>query len=322
MGRKNNILITGANGFVGKALFTYVKDSHQYTVKGAVRKTSQQDTSLFSVGDIDATTDWSNALLDKNVVVHIAARAHVINNLVADPIAEYRRVNVDGTLNLAKQAVSAGVKRFIFISSIGVNGGYQQIKPFLYSDSPAPWDDYTKSKYEAEIELWDISSRTGMEVVVIRPPLVYGANAPGNFGKLINAIVNEHWLPLGGLIDNLRSFVAVDNLVDLIVTCIDHPKAANQTFLVSDDRDVSTTQLLRIMAHAFGKKARLIPIPMSWIRGVASLLGKKAVADRLCGSLQVDITHTKETLGWKPPVTMEQQLAKIAASMQSSSRDV
>lgn len=319
MGRQNNILITGSNGFVGRALFRYVKDNHQYSVQGAVRKASQQDTSLFSVGDIDATTDWSDALLNKDIVVHIAARAHVMNDSNVDPIAEYRRVNVDGTLNLARQAVTAGVKRFIFISSIGVNGGHQQSKPFLYSDSPAPWDDYTKSKYEAEIELWGLSSRTDMEVVVIRPPLVYGANAPGNFGKLINAIVNERWLPLG-LIDNLRSFVAIDNLVDLIVTCIDHPKAANQTFLVSDDRDVSTTQLLRMMAHAFGKKARLIPIPMSCIRGVASLLGKKAVADRLCGSLQVDITHTKETLGWKPPVTMEQQLAKIAVSM-SSQRD-
>ncbi|WP_448051770.1 NAD-dependent epimerase/dehydratase family protein [Aeromonas caviae] len=320
MGRQNNILITGSNGFVGRALLTYVKDNHPYSVQGAVRKASQQDSSLFSVGDIDATTDWSDALQEKDVVIHVAARAHIVNHSEADPIAEYRRVNVDGTLNLARQAVAARVKRFIFISSIGVNGGHQQTKPFLYSDSPSPWDDYTKSKCEAEIELWGLSSRTDMELVVIRPPLIYGANAPGNFGKLIHAIVNERWLPLGR-IDNLRSFVAIDNLLDLIMTCIDHPKAANETFLVSDDRDVSTTQLLRMMAHAFGKKERLIPIPMSWIRGVASLLGKKTVADRLCGSLQVDITHTKETLGWRPPVTIEQQLAKIAASM-SSPRDV
>lgn len=313
------ILVTGVNGFVGQAVFASLQAVEQYCVCGTDRKSTENSGSVFNVGNIDASTDWSKVILNKDVVVHVAARAHIMKIVDVDLLAEYRKVNVEGTLNLARHAAKAGVKRFIFISSIGVNGGHEQSMPFRYDDIPSPWDYYTNSKYEAEIGLREIARDTGMAVVIIRPPLIYGANAPGNFGKLVQAVKNERWLPLG-YISNRKSFVALDNLVDLIVTCIEHPNAANQTFLVSDDRDVSTTQLLRMMAHAFGKKARLIPIPMSCIRGVASLLGKKAVADRLCGSLQVDITHTKETLGWKPPVTMEQQLAKIAVSM-SSPRD-
>lgn len=314
------VLVTGASGFVGRALFEHIQDVNKHHVFGSVRTAALARESLFTVGELGANTNWMEALLGQKVVIHVAARAHIIKDTIIDPLAEYRRVNVEGTVNLARQAATQGVKRFIFISSIGVNGNSTQY-PFSINDKASPWDDYSQSKFEAEEELKKICLETGMEYVILRPPLVYGMKAPGNFGKLLKAVVKGLPLPLGA-IHNRRSMVALDNLIDLIITCIDHPNAANQTFLVSDEQDVSTTDLLKKMAHAFGKKARLIPIPMSWIRATASLLGKKAVADRLCGSLQVDITHTKETLGWKPPVTMEQQLAKIAASMQSSSRDV
>jgi len=313
------VLVTGASGFVGRALFEHIQDVNKYHVFGSVRTAALARESLFTVGELGANTNWMEALLGQKVVIHVAARAHIIKDTIIDPLAEYRRVNVEGTVNLARQAATQGVKRFIFISSIGVNGNSTQY-PFSINDKASPWDDYSQSKFEAEEELKKICLETGMEYVILRPPLVYGMKAPGNFGKLLKAVVKGLPLPLGA-IHNRRSMVALDNLIDLIITCIDHPNAANQTFLVSDEQDVSTTDLLKKMAHAFGKRARLIPIPMSWIRAMASLLGKKAVADRLCGSLQVDITHTKETLGWKPPVTMEQQLAKIAASM-SLPRDV
>ncbi len=318
------ILITGANGFIGHAILTHLRKMGQYPASGCIRARNLikmlDDDCLFTVGELNAETDWFNALRDQQVVIHTAARAHIMKDGVKDPLAEYRRVNVEGSLNLAKQAAKAGVKRFIFISSIKTNGeGGRDGHVYIHDDQPAPEDSYGISKAEAESGLKKIAVETGMDVVIIRPTLVYGPGVKGNFSALIRLARRGLPLPLGA-IHNCRSMVALDNLIDLIITCIDHPNAANQTFLVSDDHDVSTTELLQKMAHAFGKKARLLPIPMSWIRRVASLLGKKAVADRLCGSLQVDITHTKETLGWKPPVTMEQQLAKIAVSM-SSQRD-
>ncbi|MDH0238981.1 UDP-glucose 4-epimerase family protein [Aeromonas caviae] len=315
------VLVTGANGFVGCTLFKYLHEVEQYHVSGSVRTADTAQKNLFTVGELSENTNWSEALEGQHVVIHVAARAHVMDEAIIDPLTEYRRVNVAGTSNLARQAANAGVKRFIFISSIKVNGESTAAdSPFQHIDKAMPEDLYGISKAEAEDGLWQIGKETGMEIVIIRPPLVYGPGVKANFASMMKWASKNLPLPLGAVC-NSRSLVALDNLISLIVTCIDHPKAANQTFLVSDDRDVSTTQLLRMMAHAFGKKARLLPIPMSWIRGVASLLGKKAVADRLCGSLQVDITYTKETLGWKPPVTMEQQLAKIVASM-SSPRDV
>lgn len=309
------ILVTGANGFVGQALFASLQVSGRYFVCGAVRKYTRNSKSVFNVGDIDANTDWSRAVSNKNVVIHAAARAHIMKKMEVEPLIEYRKVNVAGTLNLARQAASAGVRRFIFISSIKVNGESTPTNSsFRHTDKAMPEDPYGVSKAEAEAGLWEIAKESGMEVVIIRPPLIYGLGVKANFASMMMLVSKNLPLPLGA-INNKRSMVALDNLISLIVTCIDHPKAANQTFLVSDDQDVSTTELLRMMAYTFGKKSILIPIPMSWIRGVASLLGKKNVADRLCGSLQVDITHTKQMLGWKPPVTMEQQLAKIAASM-------
>lgn len=320
-----NCLVTGANGFVGHAILKKLTEIEGYKSSGAVRMVAlNQATSrpkIFNIGNLEEGGDWSEALNGQQVVIHTAARTHIMDDAVVDPLMEYRKVNVEGTLHLAKQAASAGVRRFIFLSSIKVNGESTVTgSSFKYTDRAMPEDPYGVSKAEAEDGLWQISKETGMEIVIIRPPLVYGPGVKANFASMMRLASKNFPLPLGAVC-NRRSMVALDNLISLIVTCIDHPQAANQLFLVSDDRDVSTTELLRMMTHAFGKKARLIPIPMSWIQSGATLLGKKAVADRLCGSLQVDITHTKETLGWRPPVTIEQQLAKIAASM-SSPRDV
>ncbi|MFM5136344.1 MULTISPECIES: UDP-glucose 4-epimerase family protein [Aeromonas] len=320
-----NCLVTGANGFIGHALLNKLNDTEEYNAFGAVRTMALSQVTphkkMFSVGDFGTKCNWLEALDGQQVVIHAAARTHIMDDAVTDPLFEYRKVNVEGTLHFARQAASAGIKRFIFISSIKVNGESTVTgSPFKYTDKAMPEDPYGISKAEAEDGLWQINKETGMEIVIIRPPLVYGPGVKANFASMMRLLSKDLPLPLGA-VKNKRSMVALDNLVDLIITCIEHPKAANQTFLVSDDQDVSTTELLKKMAHAFGKEARLIPIPMKWIQGVASLLGKKSVADRLCESLQVDITHTKETLEWRPPVTMEQELTKIATSI-SSSRDM
>jgi len=229
---------------------------------------------------------------------------------VTDPLAEYRRVNVDGTLNLARYAVEAGVKRFVFISSIKVNG--EQIapgRPFTCDDTPTPKDPYAISKLEAEQGLQQIALETGMEVVIIRPPLVYGPGVKGNFASMIKLV--EKGLPLPfGAIDNRRSLVGLDNLVDLIITCIDHPNAANQVFLVSDGEDLSTSGLLRRVAKAMGKPSRLIPVPAGLLQLGATVLGKKAIGQRLLGSLQVDISSTRERLDWTPPVSVDEGLRR------------
>jgi len=244
------------------------------------------------------------------VIVHIAARVHVMADTVADPLDEYRAVNVAGTLNLARQAAASGVKRFVFVSSIKVNGeATSESKAFRYDDTPTPEDPYSISKAEAESGLKQISAQTGMEVVIIRPPLVYGPGVKANFAAMMKLARINLPLPLGA-IHNKRSLVALDNLVDLIVTCIEHPNAANQTFLVSDDQDVSTTELLQMMTRATGKTPRLIPVSVRWLKLVGKLTGKQAVVDRLCGNLQVDISHTKDTLGWAPPVTVEEGIAR------------
>jgi len=269
------------------------------------------DISAFQTREvqrINANTDWSEALINQQVVIHAAARAHIMKEDLADPVVEYRQVNVDGTVNLARQAAEAGVRRFIFISSIGVNGNIN-IKPFTEDDTPKPADPYAQSKLEAEQGLWEIQHETGMELVVIRPPLVYGPNAPGNFGSLTRWIDKGVPLPLGA-IQNQRSLVALDNLVDLITTCIDHPAAANQVFLAGDGQDLSTTELLRSVARAAGKPSRLIPIPSSLLMLAATLLGKKAVAQRLLGSLQVDISKARDLLEWEPPISVEEGLRR------------
>jgi UDP-glucose 4-epimerase len=309
------ILITGATGFVGSALAKKLADSGNVDVRAAVRRTGDglpSEINRTQVGDLLPDTDWSKSLSGVRVVIHLAGRVHVMRESALDPLAEFRRVNVDGTLNLARQAASAGVRRFIFISSIKVNGeATASGSPFQATSKPAPRDPYGISKFEAELALRDVASHTGMEVVIIRPPLVYGPGVKANFESMMRWLQRGIPLPLG-LIDNRRSLVALDNLVDLIRICIDHPSAANQTFLVSDGEDLSTPQLLRRMGHALGKPARLIPMPSVLLKIGAALAGKPDIAERLCGSLQVDISKTRELLAWTPPVSVNEGLRKAA----------
>lgn len=308
------ILVTGASGFVGKALCVIL-------VKRCALRISVRDKSA---GDwpagadvIEASLspeqDWITALSGVSSVVHCAARVHVMNEDAANPLAEFRRVNVDGTLRLARQASVAGARRFVFVSSIKVNGEHSQAgHPFSADQTPEPGDPYSVSKCEAEAGLRALSQETGMEVVVIRPPLVYGPGVKANFLAMMRWLQRGVPLPLGGVTENRRSLVFLDNLLDLIVTCIDHPAAANQTFLVSDDEDLSTAALLRRMAAALGRPARLIPVPAGLVTLGAKLMGRPGIAQRLCGSLEVDISKTKELLCWTPPISVDEGLRRTA----------
>jgi nucleoside-diphosphate-sugar epimerase len=305
------LLVTGASGFVGKALCI------EAIARGLkVRAVSRFSSGCIgkgecvSIGNIDAGTSWSDALIGCDVVVHLAARAHVMNETSHDPLMEFRKVNVEGTLNLARQAVAMGLRRFIYISSIGVNGAKTDVAPFGVMDEPVPHSDYALSKYEAELGLRKLALETGVEVVTIRPPLVYGPNAPGNFGTLMRWLKRGVPLPLGAVTQNRRSLVALDNLVDLILTCVQHPKAVNQTFLVSDGVDLSTAELLQIMGKAMNRPVRLLPIPTGFLEFIANLFGKRAAAQSLIGSLQVDISQTCEVLDWVPPVSVDEGLRR------------
>ena len=306
-----NILLTGATGFVGSRLGKALHSKPNVTLTAAVRRRVEIPADhIVEIQGLDARTDWSTALVSQQVVIHTAARAHIMKDEVADPLAEYRRVNVDGTLNLARQSAAAGVKRFIFISSIKVNGDKTPLgRPFTVDHTPAPEDAYSMSKWEAEQALQKLASETGIEVVIIRPPLVYGPGVKGNFANMSKLVAKGVPLPLGA-INNQRSLVAVDNLVDLITVCIDHPAATNQVFLAGDGQNLSTTELLRGISRAMGKSVRLIPVPSSLLMLGATLFGKKAIAQRLLGSLQVDITMARNLLGWEPRVSVEEGLKR------------
>ena len=309
------VLITGVNGFVGTALADKLV-SKGFNVNGAVRLLRSDGCSdaitQFLITDIGSDTDWQQALKDVDVVIHLAARVHVMNDTAIDALAEFRRVNVEGTLNLARQAVEAGVQRFIFISSIKVNGeGTLLGQPYTAQDPPAPVDPYGISKREAEDALRQLASESGMAVVIIRPPLIYGPGVKANFLSMMRWLAKGVPLPLGA-IHNKRSLLALDNLVDLILTCIHHPAAANETFLASDGEDLSTTELLQRMAAALGKKACLLPVPGFLLMWGARLLGKQAIIQRLCGSLQIDISKTRDLLDWKPPVRVDEALRRTA----------
>jgi nucleoside-diphosphate-sugar epimerase len=310
----NNVLVTGASGFIGKALCAELV-SLGFSINKVVRVTDALDTlpQQYVVGDMDGQTDWYEALQTIDAVVHLAARVHVMEECVANPLEAFRRTNVEGTLNLARQAALAGVKRFVFISSIKVNGENSLPgRPFMADDSPAPNDAYALTKDEAEQGLRQLAVATGMEVAIIRPPLVYGLGVKANFQVMMRVLHKGMPLPLGGVVANRRSFVALDNLVDLIVLCLTHPAAANQTFLVSDGEDVSTADLLRRLAKALGKKAWLLPVPASLLGSVLEMAGKGDLAQRLCGDLQVDMSKTCQLLAWTPRISLDQGLAQTA----------
>jgi nucleoside-diphosphate-sugar epimerase len=308
------LLITGATGFVGKTVCAQVAH-HGLFVKGALRihRGLSDYVEPFVVGEIDVATDWRSALRDVNVIVHLAARVHVMHDTATDPLTAFRAVNVEGTLNLARQAAAAGVKRFVFISSVKVNGeSTQPGRAFTEADVPNPQDAYGQSKHEAELGLCQLRTDTGMEVVIIRPPLVCGPGVKANFASLMRAVHRGWPLPLGA-VHNQRSLITLDNLLDFIVTCITHPQAANQTFLVSDGQDLSTTELVRGMAQAAGVPACLLPVPVWALQAGASLLGKGDAVQRLCGNLQVDISKARSLLGWVPPGTVEEGLRRAMA---------
>jgi nucleoside-diphosphate-sugar epimerase len=311
------ILVTGATGFVGKAVVQrLLADDKSQRVVVAVRLDGRQWAEQVVpcvTGDLEPDTDWSLALNGVSSVVHCASRVHVMHDTEADPLTAFRAVNVDSALNLARQAASAGVNRFVFISSVKVNGeSTQQGQKFTEADVPNPQDAYSMSKHEAEHGLRQLAADTGMEVVIIRPPLVYGPGVKANFAALLRAVQRGWPLPLGA-VHNRRSLVALDNLVDLIVTCITHPQAATQIFLVSDGRDLSTTELVRGMADVAGVPARLLPVPVWALQAGASLLGKGDVVQRLCGNLQVDASKARRLLGWVPPVSVEEGLRRAIA---------
>ncbi|MBK5400156.1 SDR family oxidoreductase [Pseudomonas sp. TH39(2020)] len=309
------ILLTGATGFVGGAILNRLHHENKHPVVVAVRDESRvpiQGVPKVCIKSFDGGTRWEEHLTGSDVVIHSAARVHVMNDVETDSLAAFRKVNVEGTLNLARQAAAAGVRRFIFISSIKVNGeGTVPGTAYAADDVPAPMDPYGISKMEAEQGLRELAAETAMDVVIIRPVLVYGPGVKANFLNMMRWLDKGVPLPFGAIY-NSRSLVALDNLVDLVLTCIDHPAAANQTFLVSDGEDLSTTALLSKMAKALNKPARLIPVP-SWIlQSGAALLGKKGLSQRLCGSLQVDITKTRNLLGWTPPLSVDEALAITA----------
>ena len=310
----SKVLLTGATGFVGRALVAELLRRDK-TVVAAVRKLAPNlptDVHQEVVGNLSSNTEWGSALQNIDVVIHLAARVHIMDDSAADPLTEFRKVNTEGALKLARQSADAGVKRFIFLSSIKVNGEMTVPgQPFQPNDNYIPTDPYGLSKYEAEQGLLAIAKQTGMEVVIIRPPLVYGPDVKANFSSMMKWVNKGLPLPFGA-IHNQRSFVALDNLVDFIIHCIDHPKAANEVFLISDGEDVSTTQLLQKVAKAFAKKPMLIPVPVCLMTFVAKLVGKGDVANRLFGSLQVDSSKARDLLGWKPIITMDEQLKKTA----------
>lgn len=310
-----SILVTGGSGFLGKAIVQRLALGEAFDLVVPLRALGTElprGVKAVKFSDIDGQSNWKEILNGVTVVVHAAARVHVMHEQAPDTLAAFRKVNVEGTLNLARQAAVAGVKRFIFISSIKVNGESTLAgRPFTANDEPAPSDPYGISKLEAEQGLRALAIATGMEIVIIRPVLVYGPGVKANFLSMMQWLYRGVPLPFGA-VRNRRSLIYLDNLVDLIVTCLDHPAAANQTFLASDGEDVSTSELLRKLAKCLGTSARLLPLPVWLMSAGATMLGKQALAQRLFGSLQVDLNKNHQLLGWAPPVSLDHGLSLTA----------
>jgi nucleoside-diphosphate-sugar epimerase len=302
------VAVTGADGFVGRALCSLL-EAHGVSVR-RLQRASGGDKRAFAVGDIGPDTDWSAALQGIHDVVHLAARVHVMRDTTGDPLAEYRRVNVEGTRTLARAAVTAGVARLVFLSSIKVNGESTRL-PFTEDDAPAPQDSYGVSKWEAEQALTQVARGSAMQWVILRPPLLYGPGVAANFLRLMHAVARGLPLPLA-TIDNRRSLLYLGNLVDAIRVCLSEPGAGDRLFLLSDGDDVSSAQLVRRLAAALQVRARLLRVPVAWLRMAGSIIGKSAAVERLVGSLQVDSSRFRAALGWSPPFSLEQGLAETA----------
>jgi nucleoside-diphosphate-sugar epimerase len=308
------VLITGATGFIGKSLCERAL-LEGWQVRGIIRCNENAaflppGIDTMEIKSIDQYTDWTKALVGMDTIVHLAARVHVIHDTAANPLAAFREVNVIGTERFTRMAVAAGVKRLIYISSIKVNGE-ESINPYTELDSPNPQDAYAVSKWEAEQILRKIASETSLESVILRPPLVYGPGVKANFLQLIRIVNRGIPLPLSG-INNSRSLIYLGNLIDAIISCINRPEAAGQTYLVSDGIDVSTPELIRRVAMALGKTARLLPCPTNMMRLAGKLIGKSAEMERLLGSLTIDPSKIRRDLGWRAPYTMDHGLRETA----------
>ncbi len=305
-------LVTGANGFVGRTLCNaLISRGHPVIACARNPDSSVCNLSYSPVAVINGTTNWQNLLSGVQVVIHLAARVHVMQDTAENPLVEFQDINLHGTTNLARQAAAAGVRRFLYVSSIKVNGEATSSHPFSESDTPAPQDPYALSKWQAEEALREISRETGMEIVIVRPPLVYGPGVKANFLSLLRLVDKALPLPLGK-IDNRRSMIYVGNLVDALMQCAIHPAAAGQTYLVSDGESFSIGTLVRMLANSLNRPCRLLPIPLSWLKLVSGLLGKKAVLDRLAESLVINDSKIRRDLNWQPPFTVEQGLKATA----------
>lgn len=312
------VLVTGANGFIGRALCETLA-ARGLAVRAAVRFPVALPGEVRTVGEIGAGTEWRRVLAHVDVVIHLAARVHVLRDTSTDPLADYRAVNVAGTTRLAQECAAARVPRLVFVSSIKVNGERSGVWPFTEGDAPAPEDPYGVSKLEAEEELRSIAAATGLEAVVVRPCLVYGPGVRGNLDRLLKAIERGLPLPLAS-VRNQRSLMGLANLCDLLVRCATDPRAAGETFLASDGTDLSTPQLIRWLADGVGRPARLLPMPPSWLKLGARLAGAQAAYERLCGTLQVDSSKARELLEWRPPVPVDDGLRETGAWHRAHSR--
>lgn len=310
------LLVTGANGFVGRALCKHYSTRSADQVMAAVRKPDDSLDRIAQkvVGNIDSQTSWREALEGVDAVVHLAGRAHVMHDTHLDPLSAYREINTEGTINLARQAASMGVKRFVYLSSIKVCGeGQLRVNEAAYTeDQPAkPIDPYAVSKHEAELGLFEIAQHTNLKVTILRPPLVYGPGVRANFLRLMQTVDRRWPLPLGGIV-NRRDLIYLGNLVDAIAVCASHPAAANRTFLLADGESLSTPELIRRLGSALGRPARLFSVPESWLRFAGALTGKSMAVQRLLGSLMLDSSTIREALGWQPPYSNEEGLAATA----------